>query len=210
MNKLEKLHEIQPDLLQNFLKTRKSAAISEDLQTYILRINAVPSIMHHVGASMTRVVRELIKQFQDLNFSTARDIYYDAMNFFHIDDSITVDAWDNYYADKMEDLARLSIAMNNINAAKRCYDKAHEYRTTAAQRIKPADWDVPVFIITNKIKHQDLGYEKKSLHDIVRKDENGFYVNLINSLETTDKEKKRLIREAEITDVDYEEQENDE
>jgi len=171
MNKLEKLQEVNPDLLQNFLKTRKSAAIPEDLQQYIIKVNAVPSVMHHVGASMTRVVRELLKQFTDLNFSTARDIYYDAMNFFHIDDSITVDAWD---------------------------------------RIKITDWEVPVFIITNRIKHQDLGFEKKSLHDIVRKDEDGFYINLINSLETSDKEKKRLMREASIVDVVHEDIEVDE
>jgi len=79
-----------------------------------------------------------------------------------------------------------------------------------AERIKVTDWQVPVFIITNKVKHTDLGFEKKSLHDIVRKDEDGFYINLINSLETTDKEKKRLIREANIVDVEHEEVMEDE
>lgn len=209
MNKLERLQEISPDILQNFLKTRKSFALPEDMQEYIIRINAVPAIVHHQGASMTRVVRVLQKQFPDLNYSSARDIYYDAMNFFHVDDSITVDAWDNYYADKMEDLARLCIAMDKPESAKRCYDKAHAFRTSAAQRIKVGDWQVPVFIISNKIKASDLGFEKKSLMDIVRKDEDGFYINLINSLETTDKEKKRLIREANIQEVEAEEVEDD-
>ncbi|OJV17900.1 MAG: hypothetical protein BGO30_08130 [Bacteroidetes bacterium 41-46] len=210
MNKLERLQTIDPDVLQNFLKTRRSAALPEDLQDYIIKINAVPSIVHHQGANMTRVVRALQKQFPAINYSTARDIYYDAMNFFHIDDTITVDAWDNYYADKMEDLARVSIALDKLDTAKRCYDKAHEFRTKAAERIKVTDWQVPVFIITNKVKHTDLGFEKKSLHDIVRKDEDGFYINLINSLETSDKEKKRLIREANIVDVEHEEVMEDE
>lgn len=210
MNKLERLQTLDPDVLQHFLRTRKSAALPEDMQHYIICINAIPSIVHHQGASMTRVVRSLQKQFPDINYSTARDIYYDAMNFFHIDDCITVDAWDNYYADKMEDLARMSVAVDKYDTAKRCYDKAHEFRTRAAERIKVTDWQVPVFIITNRINHKDLGFEKKSLHDIVRKDEDGFYINLINSLETTDKEKKRLIREANIVDIEHEEIENDE
>ena len=158
---------------------------------------------------MTRIVRELQKQFPGLSFSTARERYYDAMNFFHVDDNISADAWDNYYGDKMEDLARLSIAEGKLDTAKRCYVQAHAYKTKATERIKPQEWKVPVFIINNRIKPEALGFKKKSLYEIARKSEAGYYANIINSLPTTESEKERLRREADITDVEFESIDNE-
>jgi hypothetical protein len=54
-----------------------------------------------------------------------------------------------------------------------------------------------------------LGYAKKSILDIARKAEDGFYINLINALPTTEKEKKRLLKDAGIQDVPFEETPND-
>ena len=209
MSQLEKLQSLSPDLVDRFLKTRHSDGISIQMQDYILHLNAVPAIMHHTGASMTRIVKELQKQFPDLTFSTARERYYDAMNFFNVDDNISADAWDNYYADKMEDLGRLCIAEDRLDTAKRCFDRAHELKTQSAERIKPSEWKVPVFIVTNRINPEALGFKKKALYDIARKSEAGFYNNLINSLQTTESEKERLKQEADIVDVEFETEEDD-
>lgn len=204
MSLLVKFQSLPPDIVDRYLKTRRGDGIPEEMKDYILHLNAVPAIMHHTGASMTRVVKSLQKQFPELTFSTARERYYDAVNFFHVDDNISADAWDNYYADKMEDLARLCIAEGKYDTAKRCYDQAHVLKTQSADRLKPADWKPPVFIVTNRIDPETLGFKKKGLYDIARKSEAGFYNNLINSLQTTDSEKERLRREANIEDVECE------
>lgn len=204
MSLLESLQLLPPEMVDTFLKTRRGDGIPEELKEYIIHLNAVPAIMHHIGASMTRVVRELQKQFPGLTFATARERYYDAMNFFHVDDNISAEAWDNYYADKMEDLARLCIAESRYDVAKRCYDRAHELKTMAAGRIKPDEWKIPVFIVSNRIKPEALGFKKKSLYDIARKSEAGYYNSIINSLPVTEAEKDRLRREADIEDVDFE------
>lgn len=204
MSFLAKLQSLPPDIVDSYLKTRRGDGIPEEMKDYILHLNAVPAIMHHAGASMTRVVKALRQQFPELTFSTARERYYDAVNFFHVDDNISSAAWDNYYADKMEDLARLCIAEGKYDTAKRCYDQAHGLKTQSADRLKPADWKPPVFIITNRIDPEALGFKKKALYDISRKSEAGFYNNLINSLQTTDSEKERLRREADIEDVECE------
>ena len=205
MNKLDQLKSIDPAILQDFLEKRNPNGIREELREYILQINAVPAIIHYKGASLTRVAQSLRRQFPNLTYAQARGIYEDAMNFFYFDDSVTSDAWDNYYAEQYDNLARLSIAMNKPDVAIKAFEKAHDLKVRATDRIKTADWAPPIFVISSKIKPEDLGYAHKSLYDIARKAEDGFYKKLIDNLPVSDAEKQRLTKEADIKDTDYEE-----
>lgn len=199
---LQRLREFDSQLVEQFLSDRKSASIPLDLQTYIIRINAVPAIIHHNVNSMSTVVRELKKQFKDLSYSQARDIYYDAMNFFYVDDAISAEAWDNYYAEKQEQLARLAIELNKVDSASKCFQQARAYRMSAAERIKPGEWKIPVFILSNKIRPEDLNYKSQKIYDIIRKDEEGRYTKMINGLPVTEADKKRLKQDAGIQDAE--------
>lgn len=206
---LERFRTLDPALIDSYRRTGKTSAIPAELQEYVDHVSSVPAIVHKTGAVMSRVVRELQVLFPMLPFGTARDRYYDAMNIFHVDDTISAEAWDNYYADKMEDLARLCIATDKYDTAKRCFEKAHEFRTKATERIDPDKIHMPIFIISNKIKASDLGYVKESLHEIASKAEKGEYIKLISTLPTTTTEKTRIAKDAGITDVNFEEVENE-
>lgn len=204
MTRLEELQLLDHKLLQEFLHTGHSMSIPEKLQDYIRKINAVPSIVHHNGATITRCISALRRQFPDMTYSQARGIYEDAMNFFYMDNTVTSDAWDNYYADQFDKLARLALGMDKPEAALRAFSKAHELRTRSTDRIKPGDWAPPTFIISDRIKPEQLGYAKQNLYDIARKAESGYYKKLIEGLPITDKEKERLIEEAEVEDSAFE------
>ena len=204
MTRLEELQLLDHKVLQDFLSTGKSEGIADALQDYIRKINAVPAIVHYNGAALTRCISALRRQFPDMTYSQARGIYEDAMNFFYMDNTVTSDAWDNYYADQFDKLARLSIAMNKPEAAGRNFSKAHELRTRSTDRIKPGDWNPHTFIISDKIKPEQLGYAKQNLYDIARKAESGYYKKLIDGLPITDKEKERLFAEAEVEDAAFE------
>ncbi|MBP3343045.1 MAG: hypothetical protein J6L20_01685 [Bacteroidales bacterium] len=204
MTRLEELQLLDHKVVQEFLHTGQSAAIPDNLQDYIRKINAVPSIVHYNGAAVSRCIKALRTEFPDLSYSQARGIYEDAMNFFYMDNTVTSDAWDNYYADQFDKLARLSLAMNKPEAAQRAFAKAHELRTRSTDRIKPGDWAPPTFIISDKIRPEQLGYSKQNLYDIARKAESGFYKNLIEGLPIPDKEKERLFAEAEVEDAAFE------
>lgn len=209
-NMLVRLQEVDHNLIEAFIRTKKSETLPEDLQGYIIKINALPSIIHYNGTAMTTVAREIQKQFPGMSFSSARELYYDAMNYFYVDDTITADAWDNYYADQYEKLARIAIAMNKLDTASKCWDKAHALRTQAAARIKPSEWEVPVFIVTSKIRPEDLGLESQKVYDVLRKAEDGYYAKLIEGLHTTQDEKNRMRIDAGIEDVAFKEVKEDE
>ena len=57
------------------------------------------------------------------------------------------------------------------------------------------------------VKPEDLGYESRKVADIARRAEDRKFKDMIMSLETTDKEKERLLQEAGIRTVEPEEKE---
>lgn len=209
MTKLERLQAIDPNVLQNFIKTKKSAAIAEDLQEYIIRMNSTTSIIHHNGSSQTRVCKALMLEFSDITYSQARDIYYDALNFFYVDDNISAAAWDNYYAEKFEDLSRLAIVADNLPVACKAMANAHELRTKNRDIIKPTDWAPAIFIINPEVDPKDLGYKTKSIYEIQRRRENKMLGDMIEDLPTSEKNKTKLKEEAGIQDVEHEEVNDD-
>lgn len=206
--KLERLRQMDSDTVRSFMLTRKGDMIAEDLRDYILQLNSASSIIHYQGASLTRVTRALRQEWPEMTYSEARTVYYDALQFFYIDDNISAEAWDNYYADRMEDIFRLAVKMNRMDIALKASAKAHEYRTRNRDVIKPGDWQPPVFIVSDTIDIEQLGYKKKSVYEVARRNEKRQLGQIIEELPVTDREKTRLRREAGV-DADYEEVRND-
>jgi len=201
MTKLERVQALDDDILRSFMQTHRSQSIPEELQRYILQLSSTSSIIHFEGTSAGRVTRALRKEYPELSYSQALNIYYDALNFFYIDDNVTAAAWDNYYAEKMEDLSRLAIKAGNLSVAQKCMAAAHDLRTKNRDIINPADWAPPVFLISPKLTPEQLGFKKQDLFEIARRQEDKTLGELIEKLPTSEKEKKRLMKEAAIEDA---------
>lgn len=206
--RLERLRQLDSETVRNFMVTRKDDMIEEDLRGYILQLNSAASIIHHQGASLTRVTRALRLEWPEMTYSEARTVYYDALQFFYIDDSVSAEAWDNYYADRMEDIFRLAVKMNRLDIALKASAKAHEYRTRNRDVIRPGDWQPPVFIVSEDVDFTRMGYKKKSVYEAVRRNEKKRLGMIIDELPVTDRERERLREEAGM-DTAYEEVRND-
>lgn len=202
--RLERLRQLDGDTVRNFMLTRKGDMIEEDLREYILQLNSASSIIHFQGASLTRVTRALRLEWPAMTYSEARTVYYDALQFFYIDDNISAEAWDNYYADRMEDIFRLAVKMNRLDIALKASAKAHEYRTRNRDVIRPGDWQPPVFIVSEDVDFTRMGYRKKSVYEAVRRNEKKQLGRIIGQLPVTDRERERLRSEAGV-DAEYEE-----
>ena len=67
-----------------------------------------------------------------------------------------------------------------------------------------------LFLISPELTAEELGFSKKNLKEIAAKHNEGFYIKLIDSLPVENKEKKRLLRDADIQDAEIvEEIQND-
>jgi len=197
---LEKLEKLDPAIIDSYRKTGHSDAIPSELQQRIIWYTTV-TILAQKSISVNRASAELLKTHPEIKTQYfAKKVYYEALQFFHVDNSISNEVWDDIYAEKFDKLAALCIADNRFEAAGRYLEKAYQLRTNKDSRIKLEDLKPHTFIITNKIKVEDLGFKKVSLHDIATKYSNGAYRDMINKLPISEKEKNELFKDAEIID----------
>lgn len=199
-DRLELLATYDADAIQSFLATRKSEVIPPDMRDYILQLDSLAKIFHYHKNSQSRAIDELRKQWPTLTVSQAREIYRDAMEYFYQDAGVSAKAWDNKYADALDDLARAAIAAEKFATAEKAFTKAHELRTKQREQ-EDFHWHAPVFFININVKPEDLGYASQRLMDIARRHEDDELRKMIKGLETTDAEKIRLMNEAGIQDA---------
>lgn len=197
-DRLETLREYKVEDIQVFLKTQKSEVISVDMQDYIVKMDRCSVIINTQGANMTLATEELRRCFPDLSYTQARRIYYDALEYFHVDEPVSAAAWDAVYADQYDKLQALAIASGKLTVAQKCIEKSHELRTTRRQE-QDFRWQPPTFVINIAVKPEDLGYKSRKIMDIARRREDAELRQMIGSLETTPAEKQRLLADAGIS-----------
>lgn len=209
-DRLLALQNTDTDDIQAFLRTRESARIPQELQTYILQLDTANRLLHYNRLSVRKAIDQIRREWPTLTIAQARGIYYDAIDYFYHDDSASAAGWDKVYADQLDDLKLICIEAGKYDTALKCMAKAHELRTTIreAQDFK---WQAPMYYVNINVKPEDLGYKSQKLADIARRHEDQEYAAIINSLETTDAEKERLMRDAGIKTVEcIKKEDNDE
>lgn len=210
---IEKLSSLHPDIVSDFLDTGESLAIPVEMQLFIMQMQWAMEVWEN-ERNMNRAAKLLKERVMFLqkiriSISTAKKRIGDALQYFDVDEQVAQHVWDRDTANKLEDLAKLAVATNNIREARNCYIEANELKKRANEEAEARDQKGPVFIITNTLTHDDMGFEKENLKKIAAKYNEGFYLNLINNLPVDKEDKKRLRKDADIQDVKFEEIENE-
>ena len=209
--KLQRLQDLHPDIVTDFLETYKSAAIPIEMQNFIMQLQwaiEIREVEHE--RSITRAaaklrVRVFAAQKIKMSIPNCKIRIAQAMNYFSVDLNVPQKVWDLDTADKLEDLKKLAIKNNDFKTAHRIEKDINEYRRRASQVLSDEDFQPHVFLMDPKITGGDLGFEEKNLKEIAAKHNDGFYVELITKLPLEDDEKKQLFNDADIVDTDYEE-----
>jgi len=201
MTLAEKFEALHPDLIQSFLKTLRSDAIPQDVQDYILILDKIPELQRRYP-SVTRCAKEIQKLYPNLNlaFHTAREYIYTAINYFHLNSTVRNEAWDQYFADKAEELHNICVEAGNMKQAAVFLNMAHEWRLNK----KGNDIDVTkirknIIVMRPDATAQIMGLDKEvNLKTIwlEKKDQYVKAVALINKLDINSDDKKALIKEA--------------
>jgi hypothetical protein len=106
MKYLERIQALGPEIIEHFRTTGQSNTIPAELQEFILQLDASARVLRF-ESNITRAAEKLRREFPNLNFHTAKSRIYDALSFFYLDMAVSQSVWDNYYADKYEDLAKI-------------------------------------------------------------------------------------------------------
>lgn len=207
---LDKLNNLPSEIVNDFLVKGQSEAISVEMQNFIMQIqwaaeitNSTKSITRAANKLRTRV---LIEQKINLPIPTAKSRIYASMEYLHVDNNVAQAVWDMDTADKLEDLALALRRQRKFNEAAKWVDRANQLRNSANTANKNNGGNT-YFLVSNKISHEELGFNKKNLKEIARKHGQGYYLNLINNelKNHIDKdERKKLLEDMNITDVESE------
>lgn len=209
MNYLETIDKLHPDLISAFLTTGKCDGIPEEIQLFLKQLQWAAEIYEYerniTRAAKNLRIRILAQQHLSVDVRTCKARIYAAINYFNVDNNVSIKVWENNYADKYEDLAKLAAVRGDYKTQGNCYAEALECRRRASEADQADRQWAPVFIISPDIAPEDFGYKKRSLKEIARKSNEGFYINLIDSLPIEKEDKIRLLRDADIQDVEGEE-----
>jgi hypothetical protein len=212
MTYTDQLDKYHPDLISQYLTTGVCDGIPQDIKAFLKQLQWAAEIYEY-ERNITRCARQLqirilAQQNSNVDIRTCKARIYAAINYFSIDCNISQKVWESNFADRYENLAKLSM-LKDYRTAKLCLDAALECRRRSSE-IAEADknW-APVFLISTDITPEDLGFKKKNLKEIARKHNEGFYLKLIAYLPIDPEDKHRLKLDANIQDVEPEEQSED-
>ena len=205
-SKIDRLDAIHPDLISAFLTGGKGEGIPVDIQLFLKQLQWAAEIYEY-ERNITRAARKLririnAEQGERIEERTCMSRIYQAINYFNVDCNVPIKVWENNFANKYEDLAKICAVQRDYKSQKACYDAALECRRRASE-VAEADRGLGVtFILSPEITAEEMGFVKRSLKEIAAKHNRGFYLNLIESLPLEKAEKKRLLRDADIEDAE--------
>ncbi len=211
---IEKLESVHPDLINNFLTTGDGEGIPADVQIFLKQLQWAAEIYEY-ERNITRAARQLkqriaAQQEISVDLRTCQSRINQAISYFNVDCNVSIKVWENDFANKYEDLAKLCCAKRDYKMQKACMDQALECRRRASEQAE-ADRDLGVvFLISPEVTPEELGFQKKNLKEIASKHNKGFYISLIDGLPIESTEKKRLLRDADIQEAEIIEEMNDE
>jgi len=199
----EKFERLHPDLIQSYRLTGKSDAIPEDVKAFINILDSIPEL-NRIFPSVNQCARELVKKYTSLNlaFRTAQEYVYYAINYFYLNSTVKNEAWDNYYADKMMELAKIALSNNSIYEARLCLVSAHKMRFNRNENSIDMEKLRPIIhIISSEVKPKMLGLPDninlKSLW-VERKKKYEEAIDFIDKLDINQENKDQLIEEARL------------
>ena len=142
-SEIEKLESVHPDLITTFLTTGDGEGIPEDVKTFLKQLQWAAEIYEY-ERNITREDRQLkqriaAQQKISLDVRTCMTRINQAISYFNVDCNVSIKVWENDFANKYEDLAKLCSAKRDYKMQKACMDQALECRAEHQSRQKPTE-----------------------------------------------------------------------
>lgn len=213
MTHFEILSKLDPAIIAHFLETGTSEGIPPETQQWLQEISMAyeeydknRNISKAAEALKVRITAKFRKK---ISVRTCQERIYAALEYFHVDNIVSDKVWYIDFANKYEDDAKAAIEAEDFRSAYLFRKAAEECREKSSIAASLDTDFVPIFLLSPNISLIDLGFESKNLKEIARKNNEGYYLNLINSLPIEQAEKKRLRIDANLPETPYEELESD-
>lgn len=187
-------------------KGKDACGLPEELAEYIWQLSRAYEIFtgSESDGSMLSAARTLQKEFPTISISTARRRVSDSITLMHSGAENTPEEWYEFYADKMDRLGKLCEQNGELEAARRCYDQALEYRVKAsAGRVDPERIKYRRLLVSPDVQADRLGLGGAGLRELIRKSR-----ELIEQSGLSAKDKERVMQDlvleaGHVEEVEY-------
>ncbi len=208
---IEQIRNLDPKTL-NIIRSSKGEHIgdaSPELAMYALQLTRAYELFTGPDSDGTIIgaANQLQKEFPTISLSTARRRVSESVALIHTEMETPPDVWLGFYADKMDKLGSLCEKNGELEAARRSYEIACEYRVKAAEgRVDPERIKYRRMLVSPDVQGERLGLGNTGIRELLRKSR-----ALIEQSGLSAKDKERVLSdlelEAGIEDVAYEETE---
>ena len=186
MTNIEKLENLHPDLISEFLATGQCSRIPEEMKMFLKQLQWAVEIFE-TERNITRAARKLklrinAQQGVSVEVRTCMARIYEAINYFNVDCNVSIKVWESNFANKYEDLAKLCAERRDYKNMKLCYDAALECRRRASE-IAEADRDMGSDIRVIESKSIGEGYSALSMLDYESGDADEIQASLIEAMQ---------------------------
>lgn len=208
---IEQIRNLDPKTLNVIVSTKgeKIGDATPELAEKVLQLTRAYEIFtgQDSDGTILGAAKLLQKEFPSISIATARRRISESISLIHAEMGNTPDVWLEFYADKMDRLGSLCEKNGELEAARRSYEIACEYRTKAAAgRVDPERTKFRRMLVSPDVQAARLGLDSGMRELLARSKQ------LIEQSGLSAKDKERVINELEleagIVDVEYEEADN--
>ena len=187
-------------------KGQDTCGLPAELADYIWQLSRAYELFtgQESDGSMLSAARALQREFPAISISTARRRVSDSITLMHSGADNTPEEWYEFYADKMDRLGKLCEQNGELEAARRSYEQALEYRVKAAAgRVDPERIKYKRLLVSPDVQADRLGLGGAGMRELLRKSR-----QLIEQSGLSAKDKERLLQDLEletgqIEDIEY-------
>ena len=207
--KIDQLQNLSPKTINTIVAShgKDTCGLSPEMAEYIWQLTRAYELFtgDNSDGSMLSAARLLQQEFPAISIATARRRISESVSLMHSGSENTAEEWLDYYADKMDRLGKLCEQNGELEAARRAYDQAREYRCTAAAgRVDPERVKFRRILVSPDVQLERLGLGSDGIRELLRRS-----AVLIESSNLSTKDKERVIDDLKlemgVEDVEYEE-----
>lgn len=206
---IEQIRNLDPKTVNIIVQTKgkQFGTASPEIAEYILQLTRAYEIFtgQESDGTIMGAASVLQKEFPQISIRTARRRVSESISYVHSQMDNCPDEWLEFYADKMDRLGHQCEMNGELEAARRSYEIACEYRVKASEgRVDPERVKFKRLLVSPDIQADRLGLDGAGMRELIARAK-----ELIKKSGLSAKDSKRvnddLDLETRAEDVEYEE-----
>jgi len=177
--------------LQAFVEKGETDNLPAHLAAYYEQIDFMRALYNRNSKSYVISMARL--KWPQLTSFTANKLYYETLNFFNLDNGVKSQAWANIYADRLDNMALISMEMNDLETARRLTIDAADLRGAGKNKSD----DLSGVDLSNRVTLYVMDCKRVGIPEIPRKE----LAKFIDDLDITETQKSKYMREALVEDI---------